>query len=78
MLKEAKKWVQELEEMLNRMAAKHGKTVEEMDKAFEDFYYDGGSEYDLGGGPSSIEAFVSSYELALEDEDDDEDDDEDE
>ena len=41
MLKEAKKWVQELEEMLNRMAAKHSKTVEEMDKAFEDFCYDG-------------------------------------
>lgn len=62
MLKEAKKWVQDLEAMLNELAKKFNKSVEELDAEFEDWYDNGGSDFDLGGGPSSIEAFKSDYE----------------
>ena len=61
MLKEAKKWVQDLEAMLNELANEFNKSVEELDAQFEEWYDNGGSDFDLGGGPSSIEAFASEY-----------------
>ena len=48
------------------MAEEYGKTVEERDKVFEDFNDNGGREYDCGPGPSTFEAFRTSYELRLE------------
>lgn len=75
MLKEAKQWVADLEKTLNDMAEEYGKTVEEMDKVFEDFYENGGSEYDYGPGPSTFEAFRTSYKLRLEEGEFDEEDD---
>ena len=68
MLKEAKKWVQDLEAMLNKLAKEFNKSVEELDAAFTDWYDNGGSEFDLGGGPSSIEAFASAYRDDRDDE----------
>lgn len=61
MLKEAKKWVQDLEAMLNGLAKEFNKSVEELDSQFEEWYDNGGSDFDLGGGQSSIEAFASEY-----------------
>jgi len=65
MLKEAKKWVQELEKTLTELSEEYGKSIEELDAEFEDFYDNGGDEYDCGsGGPytNSIEAFRADYE----------------
>ena len=72
MLKEAKKWVQELEKMLTELSEEYGKSIEELDAEFEDFYDNGGDEYDCGSGgpyPNSIEAFRADYENREEEED---------
>jgi len=61
MLKEAKKWVQTLETTLTELAKEFNKPIEELDNAFTEWYDNGGSDFDLGGGPSSIEAFESEY-----------------
>ena len=61
MLKEAKKWVQDLEAMLNELAKEFNKSVEELDAAFTDWYDNGGSGFDLGGPYSSPEAFAKEY-----------------
>lgn len=68
MLKEAKKWVQALEVMLNRLSQEFGKSVEELDAKFEDWYDNGGSDFDLGGPMSSIEAFEKDYRYNQEEE----------
>jgi len=68
MLKEAKKWVQDLDVMLNGLAKEFNKSVEELDAQFEDWYDNGGSDFDLGGGPSSIEAFAKEYRSEREEE----------
>lgn len=60
MLKEAKKWVQMLEETLTELAKEFNKTIEELDDAFTDWYDNGGIDFDLDG-ESSIEAFASGY-----------------
>lgn len=73
MLKEAKKWVQELEKTLTELSEEYGKSIEELDAEFEDFYDNGGDEYDCGsGGPytNSIEAFRADYENRDDDEED--------
>lgn len=74
MLNEAKKWVANLEKALTQLSEKYGESVEELDKKFDDFYYDGGSAYDEGAGPgpyqSSIDAFYADYENQDEDEED--------
>lgn len=75
MLKEAKKWVQELEKMLTELSEEYGKSIEELDAEFEDFYDNGGDEYDCGSGgpyPNSIEAFRADYENREEEEDESE------
>ena len=72
MLKEAKKWVSELEKMLTELSEEYGKSIEELDAEFEDFYDNGGDEYDCGSGgpyPNSIEAFRADYENREEEED---------
>lgn len=72
MLKEAKKWVQELETMLKDLSEEFGKSVEELDAEFENWYYDGGQQWDFDGrGPytSSVEAFRADYENREEEED---------
>ena len=72
MLKEAKKWVQELEKTLTELSEEYGKSIEELDAEFEDFYDNGGDEYDCGSGgpyPNSIEAFRADYENREEEED---------
>ena len=61
MLKEAKKWVQTLEETLTELSLEFNKSVEELDDAFTDWYDNGGSDFDLGGPMSSPEAFASEY-----------------
>ena len=63
MLNEAKKWVQDLEEMLTSLAKEFNKSVEELDDAFTaftDWYDNGGIDFDLDG-ESSIEAFAKDY-----------------
>ena len=72
MLKEAKKWVQELEKMLTELSEEYGKSIEELDAEFEDWYDNGGDEFDLGHSPytSSVEAFRADYENRDEDEED--------
>lgn len=75
MLKEAKKWVQELEKTLTELSEEYGKSIEELDTEFEDFYDNGGDEYDCGSGgpyPNSIEAFRADYENREEEEDEQE------
>lgn len=61
MLKEAKKWVQTLEETITKLAQEFDKSVEELDDAFTEWYDNGGSDFDLGGPMSSPEAFASEY-----------------
>ena len=61
MLKEAKKWVQTLEETLTQLSKEFNKSVEELDDAFTEWYDNGGSDFDLGGPMSSPEAFASEY-----------------
>ena len=60
MLNEAKKWVQDLEEMLTSLAKEFNKSVEELDDAFTDWYDYGGIDFDLDG-ESSIEVFAKDY-----------------
>lgn len=61
MLKEAKKWVQTLEETITKLAQEFNKSAEELDDAFTEWYDNGGSDFDLGGPMSSPEAFASEY-----------------
>ena len=61
MLNEAKKWVQDLESMLNRLSQEFNKSVEELDAAFTEWYDNGGSDFDLGGPYTSVEAFEKEY-----------------
>lgn len=61
MLKEAKAWIAHLEEVLTRLAETYHKELEEVEEAWEEFWYDGGDQFDRGPGPSSIEAFESEY-----------------
>lgn len=44
MLKEAKKWVQTLEETLTNLSKEFNKSVEELDDAFTEWYDNGGSD----------------------------------
>ena len=67
MLKEAKKWVQDLEEMLTSLAKEFNKSVEELDDAFTDWYDNGGIDFDLDG-ESSIEVFAEDYRNDREEE----------
>lgn len=69
MLKEAKKWVQELEEMLNRLAKLYNKSVEELDEEFENWYDDGGAQCDTGAfSLVELEVFESHYRANKDDE----------
>lgn len=70
MLKEAKKWVQDLETMLKDLSEEFGKSVDELDAEFEDWYDNGGDEFDRGCGPyiNSAEAFRADYENREEEE----------
>lgn len=61
MLKEAKKWVQTLEDTLTQLSKEFNKSIEELDDAFTEWYDNGGSDFDLGGPMSSPEAFASEY-----------------
>ena len=67
MLNEAKKWVQDLEEMLTSLAKEFNKSVEELDDAFTDWYDNGGIDFDLDG-ESSIEVFAKDYRNDREEE----------
>ena len=67
MLNEAKKWVQDLEEMLTSLAKEFNKSVEELDDAFTDWYDNGGINFDLDG-ESSIEVFAEDYRNDREEE----------
>lgn len=67
MLNEAKKWVQNLEEMLTGLAKEFNKSVEELDDAFTDWYDNGGIDFDLDG-ESSIEVFAEDYRNDREEE----------
>lgn len=70
MLKEAKKWVQDLETMLKDLSEEFGKSVEELDGEFENWYYDGGQQWDFpGSGPNAVEAFRREYSTRMEEED---------
>lgn len=69
MLNEAKKWVQDLESMLNRLSQEFNKSVEELDAEFENWYYDGGQQWDFpGSGPNAVEAFEKEYRADREEE----------
>lgn len=61
MLKEAKKWVQTLETTLTELAEEFNKPIEELDAQFEEWYDNGGSDFDLGGPYTSPEAFAREY-----------------
>lgn len=67
MLKEAKKWVQTLEETLTKLSQEFNKSVEELDDAFTDWYDNGGIDFDLDG-ESSIEVFAEDYRNDREEE----------
>ena len=67
MLKEAKKWVAQLETMLKDLSEEFGKSIEELDTEFETWYYDGGQQWDFDGrGPNSVEAFRRDYSTRME------------
>lgn len=66
MLKEAKKWVQTLEDTLTELAKQFNKTIEELDDAFTEWYDNGGSDFDLGGSYTSPEAFAREYRAESE------------
>ena len=68
MLKEAKKWVQTLEDTLTEMAKEFNKTIEELDDVFTDWYDNGGSDFDLEGSCTSPEAFAWEYRADREEE----------
>ena len=69
MLNEAKKWVQDLEAMLNRLAEEYDKPIEEIDDQFDNWYNDGGAQWDMaGGGPNAVEAFEKEYRADKDDE----------
>lgn len=69
MIEEAKKWVQDLEEMLNSLANLYGKSVEELDVEFEDWYNNGGAQWDMPGTePNAVEAFEREYRANRDDE----------
>lgn len=73
MLKEAKKWVQELETMLTDLSEEFGKSVDELDAAFENWYYDGGQQWDFpSSGPNAVEAFRRDYSFRMEEEEEEE------
>lgn len=73
MLKEAKKWVQTLEETLTKLSQEFNKSVEELDAEFENWYYDGGQQWDFpGSGPNAVEAFEKEYRAGRKEEADDE------
>ena len=62
MLKEAKKWVAQLEETLTKLSQEFNKSIEELDAEFENWYNDGGAQWDMAGsGPNAVEAFASEY-----------------
>lgn len=62
MLKEAKKWVQQLETTINELAQEFNEEPEAIEEAFENWYYDGGQQWDFEGrGPTSVEAFARQY-----------------
>ena len=67
MLNEAKKWVQDLEEILTGLAKEFNKSVEELDDVFTEWYDNGGSDFDMGG-ESSIEVFAEDYRNDREEE----------
>lgn len=73
MLKEAKKWVQQLETTINELAQEFNEEPEAIDEAFENWYYDGGEQWDFDGpGPNSVEAFAKQYREARADVEDEE------
>jgi hypothetical protein len=67
MLKEAKKWVQTLETTLTELAKEFNKPIEELDAQFEEWYDNGGSDFDLGGPYTSPEAFAKEYRADRQD-----------
>lgn len=67
MLKEAKKWVQDLEATLTELAKEFNKPIEELDAQFEEWYDNGGSDFDLGGPYPSPEAFAKEYRADRQD-----------
>lgn len=67
MLKEAKKWVQTLETTLTELATEFNKPIEELDAQFEEWYDNGGSDFDLGGPYTSPEAFAREYRADRQD-----------
>lgn len=69
MLNEAKKWVAQLEEMLDNLSKCYNKTVDELDVEFENWYNDGGAQWDMAGrGPNAVEAFERDYRANRDDE----------
>lgn len=72
MLKEAKKWVAKLEKALEELSEAYGESVEALDAKFEDFYDNGGCDYDCGNGcgpyTNSVDAFYADYENKVADE----------
>lgn len=69
MLKEAKKWVAQLEETLTKLSQEFNKSIEELDAEFENWYNDGGAQWDMAGsGPNAVEAFASKYRSNREEE----------
>ncbi len=72
MLKEAKEWVAKLEKTLKELSEAYGESIEALDAKFEEFYDNGGSDYDCGNGcgpyKSSIDAFYADYENNADDE----------
>lgn len=69
MIKEIKRWVAHLEATVNELAKTYNKPVEEVEEAWEQFWYDGGDCYDIGAWElEAVDAFKESYELQMEDE----------
>ena len=76
MLKEAKKWIQHLEEVLTELSTKYQKPLEEVEDAWEQFWYDSGDRYDQAAWELvEVDAFKESYESQMEEECDEEEDD---
>lgn len=73
MLKEAKKWIQHLEEVLTELSTKYQKPFEEIEDAWEQFWYDGGNCYDQAVWEiEAVDAFKESYEIQMEDDEEEE------
>ena len=67
MIKEIKAWVAKLEATINELAQTYNKPVEEVEEAWERFWYEDGPDDENWEG-HSIEVFKKTYKYLMEEE----------